>query len=322
MQTIVISFLQTFFPLLLLFFGPFVLDYFGLKVMTSQNYRPRSSLTRYLLNKMHTDQDVTVLADDKWYSINRAALKDPNISELFVKMTADDETLGFIKNSIDKSDWVFTQIYHNLAKVFLSLFYTQTDINGILRRGSMFVLSREQYRSLTEETTGDSMIDLGAGDGATTMSMAPSFNKVYATETSSPMRSLLNDKNIEVLPVDTWMKYGPFDMISCLNLLDRAERPHSLLQHVKMALKPKGLFLVALVLPYKPYVESNPTHKPSEELDISGDVLEDQIELAIKIVELAGFRLLKWTRVPYLCEGDLNQPIYHLTDFVMIFKHK
>ncbi len=33
-----------------------------------------------------------------------------------------------------------------------------------------------------------------------------------------------------------------------------------------------------------------------------------------------GFQLESWSRVPYLCEGDLEQPLYSLDDFVMVFK--
>ena len=38
------------------------------------------------------------------------------------------------------------------------------------------------------------------------------------------------------------------------------------------------------------------------------------------IATLLLLRLMKWSKIPYLCEGDLTQPIYHLTDYLMIFK--
>lgn len=40
-----------------------------------------------------------------------------------------------------------------------------------------------------------------------------------------------------------------------LNLLDRCNKPRSMLEQAKYALAPGGVLLVALVLPYKPYVE-------------------------------------------------------------------
>ena len=114
------------------------------------------------------------------------------------------------------------------------------------------------------------------------------------------------------------------------------------------------------MLPFRPYVELNvkEKNKPSQLLDIHGDTTEQQIgiqQLTIKLILLdflpfylfffrcllsyfdecvvfivsavevlrrAGFDLVRWSRVPYLCEGDLNQPIYHLTDFILVLKHQ
>jgi len=294
--------------------------------MTERAYRPRSSLTAAIINKMNSEQELKLV--DDWYAVNLAKIKDDRIRGLFIKLSADEETQDFIKTCSQKSDWIFTQIYHNLAKAFLGMFYCQTDVNGILHRGSMFVLSRDQFQLLTESKPQESvesqqsMIDLGAGDGAVTMPMAQSFKNIYATETSKPMQTLLKSKDIKVLPVESWMESGPFDLISCMNLLDRADTPVTILQHAKNSLKPTGLLVVALVLPYKPYVESNATHKPTEPLNISGQLLENQIESAVAAIESVGFDLVKWSRVPYLCEGDLTQTFYHLSDIVMIFKHK
>jgi len=317
-----ITFLQTFVPLLLVLVLPRCFDYFGLKIMSS-SYRPRSSLTRILINKMTSEQEAREKSEAAWYEVNLANIKDDRILSKFIQLDADKETQEFIDQSVDKSDWILTQIYHNFAKAVLSMLYTQTDINGMLGRGSMFVFSREQYLKLTNNHSGESLIDLGAGDGAPTTSMAASFGSVFATETSAPMRKILQSKNIKVVDVGSWTESGPFDAISCLNLLDRADNPLTILASIKSSLKQQGLLIVALVLPFKPYVESNPpTHKPSEPIHIKGGTTEQQLESAVGVIEAAGFQLVSWSRVPYLCEGDLNKSIYQLNDFVIIFKHK
>jgi 2-polyprenyl-3-methyl-5-hydroxy-6-metoxy-1,4-benzoquinol methylase len=60
-----------------------------------------------------------------------------------------------------------------------------------------------------------------------------------------------------VLEVESWSSSGPFDVISCLNLLDRCSKPSSLLAEIKNSLVPvTGRLIVALVLPYQPYVEA------------------------------------------------------------------
>ena len=56
--------------------------------------------------------------------------------------------------------------------------------------------------------------------------------------------------------MDTWTESGvKFDVITCLNLLDRCDRPLTLLRELRTALKPGGKVVVALVLPFNPYVE-------------------------------------------------------------------
>lgn len=61
-----------------------------------------------------------------------------------------------------------------------------------------------------------------------------------------------------ILDIDKWSDVGePYDVISCLNLLDRCDKPLSLLRDVKKALKPNtGRLVVAVVLPFSPCVES------------------------------------------------------------------
>lgn len=66
----------------------------------------------------------------------------------------------------------------------------------------------------------------------------------------------------------------------------------------------------------------SPDHKPAEFLPITGETFEEQIELIINdILEPAGFSVEAWTRLPYLCEGDLVQSYYWLDDAVFILKH-
>jgi hypothetical protein len=254
----------------------------------------------------------------------------------FIEMYEDEATKNFISDSVDQADSVITQLWHSLAKSILSLFYTQTDINGYLRRGSMFVFSEEQLKFLLEKANvlkppiaadfklGATMIDLGAGDGAPTYKMSKFFDEVHVTETSWAMRNILDNKGFKVLEVESWSSGRPefYDLVSCLNLLDRCEKPESLLAEIRGATKPGGLLLVALVLPFRPWVEfgSSKSHKPIENLPIVGDAFESQAFSFIEYMESAqSFRLLSWTRVPYLCEGDLAQSVYVLDDGLFLF---
>lgn len=58
-----------------------------------------------------------------------------------------------------------------------------------------------------------------------------------------------------ILPVETWYEHRKFNTISCLNVLDRCDRPLELLNHIGDSLAPNGTILLAIVLPFSSYVE-------------------------------------------------------------------
>lgn len=61
---------------------------------------------------------------------------------------------------------------------------------------------------------------------------------------------------------EKWYKNDvKYDVISCLNLLDRCNTPLELLQQIKTALAPDGRVLLALVLPFSAFVESGKVTK-------------------------------------------------------------
>lgn len=61
---------------------------------------------------------------------------------------------------------------------------------SLLRRGSMFIFSSQQLSILLGRRLGQQgdLLDLGAGDGLITQSMANFFSRTYVTETSRTMR--------------------------------------------------------------------------------------------------------------------------------------
>ena len=316
------------------------------KMMSSRSSR-YSNFAGAISEKL--DSDRYWLEGDKshWYHVEASKIENSTeeseagssqIMSKFIQLGPDEETIKFIRQSIEKTDQIFTQMWHNLAKSILKGFfgYTQTDINGYLRRGSMFVLSTEQFNLLREKAglqsnVEESLIDLGAGDGKPTDYLRPFYKDIYATEASWAMRDILKEKGIIVLDIDDWdiqqqqQTQRTFDAIACLNLFDRCEKPLTILQRVRKALKPGGILLIALVLPFRPYVEWNSDHRPLEYLiapsneSSSADLdFEKQIPLIINKIEDQGFSVDAWSRVPYLCEGDMAQSLYVLSDAVFL----
>ena len=60
---------------------------------------------------------------------------------------------------------------------------------------------------------------------------------------------------------------------------------------------------------------------PSEIIALNGTTWEEQVASLIKgIFQPAGFIVEKFTKLPYLCEGDLYQDYYMLHDAVFILR--
>lgn len=302
-------------PLLLCFSLPLLLKMSGLS-------RGRSSLVKSLVSKLEAEKELENMDRSIWYSVDLASVKE-HLALKFIQLGEDEDTSAFIKHSFDQSDWLLTQLYYNLAKSLLSWFYCQTDINGLLGRGSMFVFSKAHFLLLTgleEQVQLGSLLDLGAGDGGPTSTMAGLFKEIFVTEVSQPMRKQCQAKGFAVLEIESWPKEETYDVISALNLFDRCDKPLSILSDIQSSLKPGGMLVVALVLPFRPYVESVPSHQPSEDMGIVGETFREQVETAVTVFEGVGFKLESWSRVPYLCEGDLNKPLYHLNNGLFVFK--
>ena len=60
---------------------------------------------------------------------------------------------------------------------------------------------------------------------------------------------------------------------------------------------------------------------PSERLPICGRTVEEQIASLHRDVFLpAGLEIIRFTKLPYLCEGDLHNDFFVLIDIVFVLK--
>ncbi|XP_071174436.1 protein-L-histidine N-pros-methyltransferase-like [Mytilus edulis] len=287
----------------------------------------RSPLLRSVYNKMREDEKQKNNPHDDWYTVDLSKVPE-EICAKFLQFNQDEETSQFLNQCYEKSDWLFTQLGHSICKSVLGWFMSSTSINGLLKRGSMFVFSKDQLRQMLHvapDRKGNRLLDLGAGDGMVTDIMAEFYNVVDSTEMSPTMVWRLKEKGFNVIPVDTWDNGAvTYDLIGCLNLLDRCDKPMRILQSIHRLLTPTGRAIVAVVLPFEPYVEFNSSdHKPIESLLIKGKTFEEQAASFITdVFQPLGFFVEHFTRLPYLCEGDLNQSFFVLNDAVFVLKLK
>jgi hypothetical protein len=96
----------------------------------------------------------------------------------------------------------------------------------------------------------------------------------------------------------------------------------SLLKNIREHLNPdRGRVIISLVLPFKPYFEYNNDHNPNESIQIKGRLPEEQInEFISNVFQPLGFRLRKLSRLPYLCEGDMERSYYFLSDYIFVLE--
>ncbi|CAD6187388.1 unnamed protein product [Caenorhabditis auriculariae] len=293
---------------------------------------PRLSLSFLLLISCQMSKYTSIPLDlvlPAWYELEASS---PLIEcGLFTKSFPDEEVQDFLQRSKDIAGSCAHQTFRNFLSAVLSTFLSKTSINGLTGYGGMFLFSETQMRrflNLSDEHSRlrKNALDLGAGNGDVTLKLGGLFENLYATEMSTVMQWRLRQKGITLVDALNWSQTPiKFDIITAFNLIDRHFNPSILLAQLRaLALKSQCLVVISLVLPASQYVEFNPvqrSHRPSYWLKITGRTFEEQAH-SFMVHELlpAGFKIVRFTKLPYLCEGDMGEPYYHLHDAVFLLE--
>ncbi|KAK0407445.1 hypothetical protein QR680_019199 [Steinernema hermaphroditum] len=287
-------------------------------------------MANMLVDKERSDIELLTADRSVWYSVKMDAMSTEVASKFHMSFfdTASEE---FLNNSTIVSNSLCLQMYYALASTFLSIFMTKTNINGVLNRGGMFLFSRDQMKEFLDIPddwikSDKMLLDLGAGDGGVTSVLSEFYPNVHATEMSKVMQWRLQQKGFTVIPADRWAySHNKYNLVSALNLLDRHFNPSLLLSELhKVTSESNCLLMIAVVLPVRQYVEFNPSSRSTQAdatIGVRGRTFEEQADSLVRdVFEPAGFELVRWTRVPYLCEGDLNRAFYVLDDAVFLLR--
>jgi len=113
-----------------------------------------------------------------------------------------------------------------------------------------------------------------------------------------------------------------FDAIALLNVLDRCDNPFTLLAQLRAMLRPgSGRLVLAVVVPFRPFVEDGKTHRPPRErlpLPPNGSWEGGVNQLWERVIKPSGFKVERLARVPYILEGDQRHGAYILDDAVFV----
>ena len=254
-------------------------------------------------------------------SCNKERL-DAELASRFVEIERDAELLEAVACLTTARHGVLKTTLQRALRFYLSDF----DANALLGMYPMLLLCTSHWQRLLDGG-GKRLLDVGAGSGDVTSALAPLFEEIHAVETSRGMARRLRRRGYDVHSVDI-AEAGPpgtdYDVVTCLNVLDRCANPRALLRSAKLALAPGGRLVVALALPYRPFFYAGAsTPEPSQRLDCSGASFEEQV-MALVEHELSplGLAVERWARAPYLSAGDKDRALYELDDVVLVLQHR
>ena len=273
----------------------------------------------------------------------------PELREKFRALTRDAATDAFLMRASRRPYLV--NWGQAAACTFLRQFMSLTDANAMLGRGKMHVLSeahvadllgarKKKNEAAAAPPTEKLLLDVGAGEGEVTEKFRDGggFDVVVATEASAPMVRRLRQKKFDVVlessDVSTVTRAcaeatgkriraeDGFDCVALLNVLDRCDTPFTLLGQLRKLLKDEGGVLVlAVVVPFRPFVEDGNAHRAPREalgLDPNGAWEAGVNQIWEKVLRPSGFAVERLARVPYISEGDQKHGAYILDDAVFV----
>jgi SAM-dependent methyltransferase len=195
----------------------------------------------------------------------------------FVKLDADEPTRQFLQRASGTER--LSQPKMLLHSALKMMNYSDFDVNGILDTYPLHLLSTAQLQTLVQhagcsrdfaglappsavQQQFGAALDIGAGVGLVTEQLQPLCSEpVSTTETSAQMAGRLRRRGFECHEDDVAAPDSPtrscfrgsFDLVSVLNVLDRAPAPRALLEAAHDMLRPGGWLLLATPLPFRPF---------------------------------------------------------------------
>ncbi|EKX44269.1 hypothetical protein GUITHDRAFT_109725 [Guillardia theta CCMP2712] len=242
---------------------------------------------------------------------------DEKIRTKFVQLSATNRTLEQL--SCHPRHSIFACWLRTMAGIFMS----NTDANAYLEMYHMHVVDRSQLAYLLSEPEGREggineltinstlhsfgrAIDIGAGDGGVTLELAPLFSEIVATEASQSCVDAIARKGIEVVHTQDLNSF-PSNRYDVLSLIS-AQR--------------------FLFTGFRPYVECGAMGKkcpPEQDLKLNprasweaavnefqekarGTCCSEPLVTQVQILTPNKLQVISFSRVPYLCQGDVDSP--------------
>lgn len=252
------------------------------------------------------------------YGVDRRAL-GAQFTRAFVPSTLTEAARRFVDRSIQAPHGAARTRLHRMLGRVLSDF----DVNGLLGMYPLHLLDSAGFERLLGRNHAG-LLDVGAGNGDVTRELLPLAARVQVAERSWAMRRVLRQRGFEVVGESTAAD-GTFAVVSCLNVLDRTDRPRTLLRDLADRVAPGGKLMLSMPLPLDPFFyRGGRTHEPVEPLPSGPTSWERSFELLQEWLHAA---LPDWstrcfTRTPYLSGGDAQRTLYVLDAVVLVLERE
>ncbi|HEX4335971.1 MAG TPA: methyltransferase [Polyangiaceae bacterium] len=242
-----------------------------------------------------------------------------SLASRFVRLDLGEEGRDYLRRAMTSRAGRAKTALHRVLRSWMSDF----DANGLLDMYPMHLLGTSQWKELISPKPGMRHLDVGAGSGDITRTIAPLASETVTTEVSKMMARNLRRAGFRCLEADLARQQvpdPPYDLITCLNVLDRCERPRSLLSNLAEALAPGGRLVIATPIPFDAFFYDGATSRdPAERLDLPREAWEPSVaRMATQVLEPLGLEVEAISRAPYLCRGDAERPLYVLDDALFV----
>jgi SAM-dependent methyltransferase len=249
------------------------------------------------------------------------ALLGPDLAGRFISLGPDAALDGYLATARRAS--AIRSCAHALSLRLMSDF----DADALLGMYTMHLLSTAQWQRLLGAHATGRLLDVGAGSGDVTAQLAPLFSQVCTTELSRGMARVLRRRGFACQLIDAAEvepDATPFDVVACLNVIDRCPYPRSLLARLSRAVRDGGRLVLAVPLPYTPHFYAGPTSlDPIETLPIESRRWEHAArELSERVLAPLGLSVESLCRAPYLSSGGRHRRFHVLDDAVFICRRE
>jgi SAM-dependent methyltransferase len=252
------------------------------------------------------------------YSVTREGLPEA-LQTAFIPFTKDEALTAFLADcSAHPHTWLDMLLLSGVSQITDAY-----NAHGILRLYPMHLLSKDQWETLVPKSArGGRLLDIGAGQGFVTEHARALFTDIVAVETAPAMVKRLQDRGFTAYCADITKQpdlfpQESFDVVSILNVLDRCERPLTLLTHALQFLKPGGVLILSDPLPLEQRVRGNKT-APAEYLGAASGTWEECLtEFYKETLVPMSLVPISVSRLPYVYKSVGPEGFEALDDFVI-----